>query len=218
MVSGIYCYIDLTNNKIVYIGKDSNIDKNIRHKHHLSPSHYKTQKINQILQNNPNRYCYKILEKGQISKKILNALEMVFIKKYNPIFNFTAGGDGGLPGFKHSQETKIKMSRAQSGLKHPMYGIHHTNQHKKNLSQSVSKAKNNSGFFRVSIYHTDRAKQGFKWRYMYMNKNKRKSKIGTTLIKLKNNVIQDNLPWYVLDEEKAKRTCKKYGYNYEDLK
>ena len=37
MSLGIYCYIDKKDNKIVYVGKDSNIDKKRRHKDHHKP-------------------------------------------------------------------------------------------------------------------------------------------------------------------------------------
>ena len=35
MSCGIYCYIDKKTNNIIYIGKDSYIDKQIRNKDHL---------------------------------------------------------------------------------------------------------------------------------------------------------------------------------------
>ena len=114
MTQGIYCYVDKKTNEIVYVGKDSYIHKNSRHCNHYNKHHYYKQPINKILQNNPNRYKYKILEKGNISKEILNALEMSFIQKYNPKFNFTKGGEGQL-GFHHSEETKLKISKANRG-------------------------------------------------------------------------------------------------------
>lgn len=38
MTNGIYCYLDKETDKIVYIGKDSHIDKDMRHKHHMQKS------------------------------------------------------------------------------------------------------------------------------------------------------------------------------------
>ena len=61
MTKGIYCYLDTKQNEVVYIGKDSNIDKNRRHRDHLAPSKYNQQQINRILQNNPSRYQYQVL-------------------------------------------------------------------------------------------------------------------------------------------------------------
>lgn len=51
MAKGIYKYTDLKTGDVVYIGKDSYIDKNMRHKRHLQPSNYDAQQINRILQN-----------------------------------------------------------------------------------------------------------------------------------------------------------------------
>ena len=61
MTKGIYCYIDKTNNEVVYVGKDSNIDKNKRRNAHKQPKRYNDQQINRIIQNNPLRYQYKKL-------------------------------------------------------------------------------------------------------------------------------------------------------------
>lgn len=63
MAKGIYCYIDKDNDKIVYVGKDSHIDKDQRHRQHFTPSAYNAQPINRVLQNNPNKYNYRILWK-----------------------------------------------------------------------------------------------------------------------------------------------------------
>lgn len=117
---GIYCYEDcLNDDEIVYIGKDSNISKNKRHKQHLSPSLRNEQPFNSILQDNPGRYNYKVLTTwaDTHNKNHINQLEMAYIEKYNPKFNFTKGGDGfskghtpwnkGIP---HSDEIKKKLS------------------------------------------------------------------------------------------------------------
>ena len=115
MAKGIYCYIDKKNDKIVYVGKDSHIDKNARHKAHLASSMHDQQQINKILQNNPNRYAYQVLWKiDNCTDDYLNQTEISYIKKYNPKFNFTEGGDG-ISGFQHSEETRKKISEAQKG-------------------------------------------------------------------------------------------------------
>ena len=108
MLCGIYCYRDtFKNNKIVYIGKDSSINYNQRHKTHISPKYYTHQPINSILQNNPKRYKYEILkswEKQDYPKFLASILERLYIKKYKPKFNFTNGGED-LPGFKLSEKS-----------------------------------------------------------------------------------------------------------------
>lgn len=56
---GLYAYLDTkNNNEIVYIGKDLKMYKKIRHNQHYQPSKYDDQRINQILQCNPQRYAY----------------------------------------------------------------------------------------------------------------------------------------------------------------
>lgn len=58
-MKGIYKYTDLKTDEVVYIGKDSHIDKKIRYYAHLTPSKYDDQPFNRVLQNNPERYEYK---------------------------------------------------------------------------------------------------------------------------------------------------------------
>ena len=140
MTCGIYCYKDTFNdNKIVYVGKDSSIDINKRHIAHNSPSNYDKQVINRVLQNNPNRYTYHILKKGDFDDKLLSALEIIYTRRYNPKFSFTIGGDG-IRGFKHSDETKKKISdtnkRKFKGANNPMYNKHHSLKSREKMSKS----------------------------------------------------------------------------------
>ena len=111
---GIYCYIDKKDDSIVYIGKDSYIHKNQRDMQHKAPSLYNAQPFNQIIQNNLDRYEYKILEKGISDETTLNELEINYIKKYNPKFNFTKGGDG-TTGYKHTEEAIQKIINSKRG-------------------------------------------------------------------------------------------------------
>lgn len=115
---GIYCYQDtLNNDEIVYIGKDSQISKNHRNRCHRSRSCYNKQPINKILQNNPRRYKYKVLKtwkKEKYHNNLVNALEMIYIHRYRPKFNFTAGGEG-MWGYKMGEKTKKKISKSNKG-------------------------------------------------------------------------------------------------------
>ena len=88
---GIYKYIDNETGNIVYIGKDSHIDKNQRHKEHLTTSQYSSQVFNKVLQNNPDRYSYHIWYHVD-SIEELNQLEFDLINLYRPKFNFHHGG------------------------------------------------------------------------------------------------------------------------------
>ena len=125
-MKGIYAYWDNKLSQYVYIGKDSKIYKNKRHNVHLSPSTYDAQQINRVLQNNPERYEYRILMEGDYSNKQLIKMEKFLIKHFKTfkydyserhVFNFTKGGDG-MDGFKHSEETKKKISEANKGKHH----------------------------------------------------------------------------------------------------
>jgi hypothetical protein len=114
-MKGIYCYVDTMDNSVVYVGKDSHIGENRRHKQHFQQSNYDGQPINRVLQNNPNRYEYKkVFVFDDITDTELNQLEMQQIALFNPLFNFTKGGDGML-GHKMSDETKRKIGEANRG-------------------------------------------------------------------------------------------------------
>ena len=170
MSKGIYQYTDLETGDIVYIGKDSDISINRRHKHHLRPSNYDEQPINRILQNNLNRYEYGVFVEGNFTPNLLCWLEKKYIAKYNSKFNFTEGGDG-LSGFKHSEETKQKIS----------------------VSRSMS--TNTSGYLHVSKQQCKRCKQGFLWRYRYTEDGKGKSILSVSLEKLEEKVRSKGLEW-----------------------
>jgi len=133
---GIYCYIDKTKNTVVYVGKDSNIHRNKRHHDHLQPCQYNRQQINRVLQNNPNRYFYQTLSvfnRNEKSEDLLNTLEMFFIKLFNPLFNFTDGGEGST-GLKHTEEAKLKISKANKGRLKGIKREPFTDEHKRKLS------------------------------------------------------------------------------------
>ncbi len=188
--NGIYGYWDTQKECVVYIGKDSNISINKRHKAHHHPSKYDKQRINRILQNNKGRYTYFILCDGYFTEKELNQLEeeaiAIFNTYYGYGFNFTKGGDG----------VKIKTKD------HHLYGKHHTEASRK----KNSKAHNTTGFYRVIKIDEPRMTQGFTWKYLYYIDGKRKGIKRGRLSDLK-KVIQDgDLPWFTVDEEKAKKS------------
>ena len=121
MSKGIYCYIDLTNNNIVYVGQDSHLHKERRRHQHLEPARYDKKKINKILQNNPSRYKYKVLwEINDCSMNHLNQMEIYYINKYQPKFNFTPGG-----------------SSFGCGPSHPRYGCKNSLEHNQKISKAL---------------------------------------------------------------------------------
>ena len=190
MVVGIYCYKDTQkNNEVVYVGKDSNISKNERHKAHHNPSKYDDQVINRVLQNNPNRYTYHILKKGDFDENLLNALEIIYTHRYHPKFSFTIGGDGSR-GYKHSPESKAKISKELSGIKR-------SNDFKLHLS----KLKSSTGYFRVSKRKNKKYLNGFIWIYSYYEGDKRKVLMSVDLNKLERKVRSKGLIWKKFDKE-----------------
>lgn len=190
--NGIYGYWDTQKECVVYIGKDSNISVNRRHKNHHAPSRYDEQRINRVLQNNEGRYTYFILCDGYFTEKELNELEeeavAIFNTYYGYGFNFTKGGDG----------------RNMCKEDHPFYGKHHTEAIRKKISKSL----NTSGFYRVTKHNTSHGTQGFLWSYQYYIDGKQKH-IDRVYLKDLEKVVRDkNLPWFIVDEEKAQKSLK----------
>ncbi len=213
---GIYCYIDLKDMKIVYIGKDSYIHKNYRHMQHKAPSKYEAQQINKIIQNNPERYEYKVLDDNVDSLDLLNALEINYIHQLKPKFNYTIGGDG-TEGYNHSDETKakIKKNNAKYWLGKKMSkehiaksansrrGISHSQNHKIN----ISKSSNSTGFYRVRKEKDNTCKNGFLWCYEYYDNNKKHKKIRRVdFFKLMAEVLKRKMDWKIINIDDAIRT------------
>ena len=207
MTQGIYCYIDKKTNEIVYIGKDSYINERRRDKQHYQKSSFEVQVINRVLQNNPNRYKYKILKEGDFSNKNLTNLEIFLIQKHNPKFNYTEGGEG-TKGFNHSKKTIEKIRKSNLGKYHPP----HTEETKKRISINnakywkgknipmsqkiaLSKKNNKSGYFRVGFQ-----KNQNRWRYRYYEKGSPKSIVSIDIKDLEKKVKEKGLPWFKLDE------------------
>ena len=142
MSNGIYLYIDCEKDgEVVYVGKDSNIHKNRRHKQHMSKCNYNAQQINRVLQKNPGRYKYVVFAEGEFSQEELNSMEIEAISVFNPKFNFTNGGEG-VSGFTHSAETKAKISEANKGKNHPMYGKNLSAETRAKMSEAKKGEKN----------------------------------------------------------------------------
>lgn len=198
MANGIYCYIDKKTNKVIYVGKDSYIDKNKRHKVHFYPSKYNQQPVNRILQNNPDRYEYEVLKEGNFSKNLLNALEIIYIQRYNTFrpktnhgWNFTTGGEYNFK-HKHSQKTKEKISISKSGKNHPNYGKKIPNK----IREKISKTQNSTGYYRVIKKKCTTCKQGFRYAYLYYDEKKRRKNITSVSIeKLEQKVKNKGLKW-----------------------
>lgn len=102
---GIYAYCDKITDTIVYIGKDSHIDSSKRDKNHMASCHYDNQTINRVLQDNLPRYDYMVLKTNLSSVAEMDYWEQTLIGRFNPIFNFTNGGDG-VGGYRKTRTNK----------------------------------------------------------------------------------------------------------------
>lgn len=193
-MKGIYAYWDNKLSQYVYIGKDSNIYKNSRHSTHMSPTHYNDQPINSVIQNNPERYEYRVLMRGDYNDKQLNKMERFCIKHFKTfyydyperkVFNFTKGGDG-TTGYKMSEKQKEEKRQMMSN-NNPMYNpdfvkkqVESRNQEEinKKISEShtgkifdeevrynMSKSRNTSGYMNVSKIKDKNSKNGYYYRY-----------------------------------------------------
>lgn len=86
-----------------------------------------------------------------------------------------------------SEHTKLHMSKGN----HPNYGK------KLTLDRKIllSKSRNSTGFFRVSKEYSDKYKQGFTYRYRYLENGKQKEIKSVNIDKLKEKVLSKNLEW-----------------------
>lgn len=194
-MKGIYKYTDLKTGEVVYVGKDSHIDKNSRHKDHLNPSKYEDQPFNKILQNNADRYEYSIIWATEECTDLkLNKIEILFGKIYNPKFNFDKFGKGGCNG--HTEETKKKLSDLNKGENHPKYGKKYP--HTEETKRKISNRKNTSGYYRVTKVISKRYKQGFIWWYRFLENGKIKSIKSVDIEKLEAKVKAKGWEWRCL--------------------
>ena len=88
----------------------------------------------------------------------------------------------------------IPLSLAEHTALHN-HQIEYTENRRTNISNSLSKTKNTSGFYRVSKMKTNKAKQGFTWVYRYYENGKRKSISNINIEKLREKVLSKGLEW-----------------------
>lgn len=210
MTNGIYGYYDLKKEYVVYIGQDSNINKNARHYQHISPSRYDKQPINRALQNDIKRYVYFRLLEGDYTQKDIDCFEQEAIKifktyKYNypkrSVFNFTPGGDFcpmkipeiaqkmcGENNPSKRQAVRNKQSKAVLGDKNPSK--------KEKVRLKMSKVKNTLGYYNVTKQNDKSCKQGYIFTYRYIDKNGKRKSISSVDIKvLEQKVKAKKLKW-----------------------
>ena len=147
-VCGIYKIENLVNGK-VYIGQSVDIES--RWREHKNISQRKTSKsYNYPLYKAFRKYgvenfSFEIVEECPV--ETLSEKEMFYINKYNSCvydknsygYNQSYGGDGAGAGRVLSEETKQKISKNHTNVKGenaPMYGKHHTEETKRQISES----------------------------------------------------------------------------------
>ena len=86
-----------------------------------------------------------------------------------------------------NEHMKLHMSKENN----PNYGKELTLDRK----IAMSKNRNSTGFFRVSKKYSDDCKQGFRYRYIYLENGKRKEISSVDIDKLKEKVLSKNLEW-----------------------
>ena len=118
----IYKVVNTVNGKI-YIGQTTR-NINLRINAHNSSGFCLHSAINKYGKEN---FIWSILEHCD-SKEELDEMEFHYIKQYNSLapngYNLTLGGDG-VVGLHHSDETKLKISRAKYGVSIPKLSEEH---------------------------------------------------------------------------------------------
>jgi group I intron endonuclease len=111
---------------------------------------YKTNKhfYNAIKKYGWDNISHEIIADGLSKEEACNMeIELIAKRKSNDPsvgYNKSTGGDISAVGFKHTAESKIRMSKVKSGKNNPFYGKHLTSEHKENLRQALSGEKNPS--------------------------------------------------------------------------
>lgn len=133
LIGTVYCFINKINNKL-YIGETvkSNYEERFsehRNKAERGINNYFYKAIRKYGWDNFDKvilFQTEILENTEENKKYLNNIvnqkEVYYINKYKTTnhnfgYNLTNGGDG-IVGYKHSEETKKKLSESHKGEKH----------------------------------------------------------------------------------------------------
>ena len=142
---------------------------------------------------------------------------MCFIRKYNPKFNFTKGGDG-LSGYKMTEKHKRNISKATLGRKFSKshkkklskkalgnsshLGFTHSKEVKDKIGYINSKNNNKLGYYRVYKQKVkNNSKRDFYYSYRYTDDNGKRHKISSIdLKKLEKKVKEKGLPWICFNE------------------
>lgn len=137
---GIYKITNLLNNK-VYIGQAQDIEE--RWKQHKKGYTDKTNIIYRAIRKyGVENFSFEVIEECSIEE--LSKKEIFYIEQYKSYigwkdnwgYNMTLGGDGAR-GHIPTKETKQKISDANKGKNHPLYGKTHTEEAKQKISEAL---------------------------------------------------------------------------------
>lgn len=176
---GIYGYQDIKTKKILYIGQTitSFIERDRKHRN-SNPQTLCDRK----LQKYPNKYKMipiKSFSIGTVSTDFLNPLEKYFVKKFNTFHNMNPQAWNLTSGGDNFISSNIR-------------------------NKNISLSQNTTGYRWVSKIKSDRYTQGFYFSYSYYKNGKRKLLRSVDINKLKQMVLENNLPWERLPGEYKK--------------
>lgn len=100
-------------------------------------------------------------------------------------------------GKKHSKKTRELLSQSLSGENNYWYG----KPRPINTCKKISENTTTTGYFRVCKEKRDDIKQGFRWRYAYVENGKPKSISSVDINQLKRKVLEKGLEWIKFEEE-----------------
>ena len=132
---GIYCIKNIITNKL-YIGSSINIENRISlHKNMLKNNkHHSTKLQHSYNKHGENNFLFEIIE--ECDENLLLEKEQNYIdilNSFNDGYNCSKNSSNPMLGRKHSEESKIKMSKSQSGENHPLFGKNLSAEHKEKL-------------------------------------------------------------------------------------
>lgn len=77
---------------------------------------------------------------------------------------------------------------------------------------------NKSGFFKVQKNKCKSCKQGFTWVYRVSTEDGEHKICRTNILRLRKDIKDMGLPWYVINEERASKTAKETHYSLDTLR
>jgi group I intron endonuclease len=145
MPCGIYCFTNTTTNKR-YIGQSADIERRLLDHWRLLSRGKDNCRLLQYAYNKYGKDVFEVKILAECDPQELDEFERYYISVFNTTnrdygYNFSTGGSGGLLGHKKSEETKRRMSIANTKEKHPMWGKKHTEESRSKMKEKKGGAK-----------------------------------------------------------------------------